>query len=56
MHEQSQGDQPSLRVKQTENIDDDRRVTVQRMKSDAAAAGLKDGGGQQVVGIHQHGQ
>jgi len=56
MHQQSYRYQSGFRVKQTEDIDCDSRITVQRMKSDAATAGFKDRCGQQVVGIYQHGQ
>jgi len=52
---QAKANQSRLRNKTQQQIKPDKPQLMQRMKANAAAVGVVDGVGQQMVDIHQHG-
>ena len=56
MNRQSQSNQPGLGNKAEQNIEPNQPQLMERMKANAAAIGVVDRVGQQMVNIHQHGR
>ena len=56
MQEQTYSYEAGTCRSQCHYIETNSNVTMKRMKTDAASAGVEDGGGQQMVKIYQHGQ
>ena len=54
VYQQPQSQEPCFLVCEQRQIDTDGHYRVQRVKSDAGAAGIVDGNGQQVIQIDSH--